>query len=60
MDFIMNNLEGIYVAISSIVTAASAICALWPSNSANRLCEKLRRFLEILALNVGQAKTKNA
>ena len=61
MDFIMNNLEGIYVAISSVVTAASALCALWPSNkSANSFCEKARRFLDVLALNIGQAKVKNA
>lgn len=60
MEFIMNNLEGIYVAISSVVTAASALCALWPSTSANAICEKARRFLDVLALNIGQAKVKNA
>ena len=56
MNFIMTHLDGILVAITSVVTAASAICALTPTPKDDTIVAKLRQFLDVLALNVGKAK----
>lgn len=60
MDFIINNIDGILIAISSIIAAASALCALVPNSSANRFMTKFRTLLDILALNIGKAKQNEA
>ena len=56
MNFIITHLDEILVAITSIVTAASAVCALTPTPKDDNFISKIRKFLDVLALNVGKAK----
>ena len=56
MNFIINYFDGILVAITSVVTAASAICALTPNTKDDTFMAKIRSFLDVIALNVGKAK----
>ena len=56
MNFIMIHFNEVLVAITSVVTAASAICALTPTPKDDNFIAKIRGFLDILALNVGQVK----
>ena len=55
MDFVINRFDDILVTISAVVTAASAICALTPNTKDDAFFSKIRRFLNVLALNVGKA-----
>ena len=55
MDFVINRFDDILVTISAVVAAASAICALTPNTKDDALLSKIRRFLNVLALNVGKA-----
>ena len=55
MDFVINRFDDILVAISAVVAAASAICALTPNTKDDAILSKIRRFLNVLALNVGKA-----
>ena len=55
MDFVMTHFDDILVAISAVVTAASALCALTPNTKDDAFISKVRRFLNVLALNVGKA-----
>ena len=57
MKFIITYFNEILVAITSIVTGASAICALTPNKKDDTIMAKVRKVLDIVALNVGQAKT---
>lgn len=56
MSFIINSLDGILVAISAVISAASAVCAITPTAKDDTICAKIQSFLNVLALNVGQAK----
>jgi len=56
MNFIINHISEILVAISAVVTAASAICALTPSTKDDTIVSKIRQAMDVLALNVGKAK----
>ena len=56
MKFIITYFNEILVAITSIVTGASAICALTPNKKDDTIMAKIRKVLDIVALNVGQAK----
>jgi len=55
MDFVINRFDDILVTISAVVAAASAICALTPNTKDDAFFSKIRRFLNVLALNVGKA-----
>ena len=59
MNFIMTHMDDFLIAISAIVSAASAICALTPTPKDDAVFLKIRQFLDVLALNVGGAR-KNA
>ena len=52
----MTYFDDILVAITSVVAAASAVCALTPNKKDDTVVAKIRGFLDILALNVGKAK----
>ena len=53
MDFIITHFDDILIAVSSIIAAASALCALIPDKGS---ISKIRAFLDVLALNIGKAK----
>ena len=54
----MIHFDEILIAITSVVTAASAICALTPTPKDDNFIAKVRNFLNILALNVGKASSE--
>lgn len=56
LTFIMTHLDDILIAVSAVVAAASAVCALTPTPKDDAFCQKIRSFLDVLALNVGQAR----
>ncbi len=56
IDFIMTNLNDLLIAVSSIVTGASAICAITPNGKEDNFFAKIKKILDVLALNVGNAK----
>ena len=56
MNFIITHLDEILVAISSVVAASSAICALTPTPKDDAFFSKIRQILDVLALNIGKAK----
>ena len=60
MKFIMIHFDDVLLAITSVVTAASAICALTPTPKDDNFVAKVRSFLDVLALNVGKVKTSSA
>ncbi len=55
-DFIITNLDTIFIVITSVVSAASAIAALTPSDLDDGIVAKIRKIVDVLALNVGNAK----
>ena len=56
LTFIMNHFSDFIIAISSIVTGASALTALTPSDKDDKVISKIKGVLDICALNVGNAK----
>jgi len=60
LQFIMTNVDNILIAVSGIVAGASTLAALTPTPVDDCLLGKLRKVVDLLALNVGNAKTKAA
>jgi len=58
LTWIQENIQGILLTITSIVTAASAVTALTPTPKDDNLIKKIKEFLQVIALNVGGAKPK--
>ena len=57
LNFIMTNLETIFIFITSVVSSASAVAALTPTTVDDGIVSKVRKVVDVLALNVGNAKT---
>ena len=57
LDFIITNIDTIFIIITSIVSAASAIAALTPTTVDDGIVAKIRKIVDVLALNIGNAKT---
>lgn len=55
MNFIIENWELIITAITAIVTAASAIAAVTPSETDNVIVGKIKKVVDVLAINVKNA-----
>jgi hypothetical protein len=65
LNWTLENLEGIWGVVASIVTVASLIAALTPSpkddaavNTTSSWLTKIRAIVNVLALNVKNAKNK--
>ena len=58
VTYVTGNWEAILGAVSAVVAAASAIAALTPSESDNVIVAKIRKVVDLLALNVGNAKNQ--
>ena len=56
LTFIINHFTDIIMAITSIVTGASALTALTPSDKDDKVISKIKNVLDVCALNVGNAK----
>lgn len=57
LQFIITHFDDMLIAISGIVAGASALAALTPTPVDDNILSKIKKVLDILALNVGQAKT---
>lgn len=58
VEWISQNMGGILVAITAVISAASAIAALTPTPKDDAFVGKLYRLVDFFALNVGKAKDK--
>ncbi|PWR19233.1 hypothetical protein DKG75_19605 [Zavarzinia compransoris] len=56
MEFIIDNGDTLLAAASGVIAAASAIAALTPTPVDDGIVRLLRRVVEVLALNVGNAR----
>lgn len=56
IHFIITNWNDILISISSIVAGASALVALTPNKKEDSILMKTKKLLDILALNIGNAK----
>ncbi|MGN0919312.1 MAG: hypothetical protein ACI4OR_00925 [Alphaproteobacteria bacterium] len=56
MNFIITYFNDILVALTSIVTGASALSALTPTAKDDAFWAKIKKGLNFFALNVGNAK----
>jgi len=58
IDYIINNKEGLFAVVTTIIAAASAIAALTPTPKDDTLIGKAYKIIDWLALNVIMAKDK--
>ena len=56
MTFIITYFNDILIALTSIVTGASAISALTPTSKDDVFWNKIKKVLNFFALNIGNAK----
>jgi len=56
IDYIINNKEGLFAVVTTIIAAASAIAALTPTPKDDTLIGKAYKIIDWLALNVIKAK----
>jgi len=57
IQFIINNFNDILGALTSIIAGASALSAITPNDKDDKILSKIKSFLNIFALNIGNAKT---
>lgn len=58
LEYVVNNWTEILMIATAVVTAASGIAALTPTPVDDGVIRKLRKVLDVIALNVGNAKNK--
>lgn len=58
LAFIVANWEGILSAITGAVALAAAIAALTPTPKDDGVVAMLRKIIDVVALNIGNAKNK--
>lgn len=56
MTWFVTNFDNILFAITAVISAASAVAALTPTPKDDALVAKIRGLVDVLALNVGNAK----
>ena len=56
LNFIINHLTDFIMAVTSIVTSASVLTAMTPSDKDDKVMSKIKSVLDVCALNVGNAK----
>lgn len=59
LNFLISSWNDILIAISSIISGASAISALTPTSKDDTVVSKIKKGVDILALNIGNAKPAN-
>ncbi len=58
MAFIIEHADELLAIVTAAVTLASLIAALTPSPKDDGIVAKLRKLVDLIALNVGNAKKK--
>lgn len=56
MEWIIDCFETIWKGLSSLITVASAVATVTPSRTGNPWRVKLAHLVNVLALNIGQAR----
>ena len=56
LQFIITKWDEILIAVSGIIAGASALAALTPTTKDDTILSKIKKVLDVCALNVGQAK----
>ncbi|MGN1063609.1 MAG: hypothetical protein ACI4QM_04740 [Alphaproteobacteria bacterium] len=56
LDFIITHIDNFLIILSSVITTASALTALTPSPKDDTVILKVKQILDVLALNIGNAK----
>ena len=56
LAFLISYWDEMLIAISSVISGASALAALTPTTKDDKLLSKIKKGLDVLALNVGNAK----
>ena len=58
IDYILDNKDGLFAVVTTVVAVASAIAALTPTPKDNTIVGKAYKIIDWLALNVFKAKDK--
>jgi hypothetical protein len=58
INWIQENWAAVLSVLTALVTLASAVSALTDTPKDDAVVSKLKRFIDMLALNVGKAKKK--
>lgn len=56
INFIINHLSELWIVISSIISGASAVTALTPTQKDDNILAQFKKLVNVLALNIGNAK----
>jgi hypothetical protein len=56
MNWILGHADGILLAVTTTVSAASAIAALTPTPKDDNAIRRIRKGIDVIALNFGHAK----
>lgn len=59
INFIITHFNDILIAITSIISGASVLTALTPTQKDDKVVQKVKNVLNVLALNIGNAKPAN-
>jgi|GEM_PF-1882124 len=57
LDFIMTHIDTIFIVITSVIAGASAIAAITPNTTDDKIIAAVKKVADFLALNIGNAKT---
>ena len=60
INFIISYWNDILITISAIISGASALAAVTPTTTDDKIVSKIKKGLDVLALNVGNAKPATA
>tara|TARA_Y100000593_G_scaffold87405_1_gene167816 strand:+ start:1219 stop:1407 length:189 start_codon:yes stop_codon:yes gene_type:complete len=60
MEYIQQNWEQILAIVTGVIAAASAVAVLTPNKTDNKVVGAIRKLVDLLALNVGNAKNEKS
>lgn len=58
MQYFQENWEAILAIVTGIIATASAVAVLTPNKTDNKVVGAIRKLVDLLALNVGNAKNE--
>jgi len=58
IEYVQSNWEQILTIVASVVASASAVAALTPNKTDNKIIGTIRKLIDLLAFNVKNAKNQ--
>ena len=59
MEWMMGNTQGLLTVVTTVISLAAAVAALFPqAEGANGMIAQIRKVVDVLALNLGHAKNQ--